>query len=86
MTYNALLKCNLKEGMFPSEYAVSIQTISDDEVGFFCPKDLILDEKLEVQVIERLENRSLIRLPVESFSSSTFIVSNDLLSMNVVAA
>lgn len=79
MIERALLSCRLEAGMFPSEYSVFIDTISDEDIDFFCPKDFIHGDRIEVHILERSADESLIRLPVESYSGRCFVVSNDLL-------
>jgi len=79
----AWLKCNIKEGFFPEEFAVSCKNIDNYQFSFFVGKSLInlTTNSVKVNVLDRKENIFLIFLPatpIENLGRTVKVSKDDI--------
>jgi hypothetical protein len=61
-----LLECQISKGMFPSERLVSFQDSKGEQIQLFAPIGLIKDGRLEVKILERAGDLTLVLLSASS--------------------
>lgn len=81
----ALLECEIKEGLFPDEVTVIIDTKEAGHVSFFCPSEFIESSRVGVTILERSGSSVLVRIPAESGVGSVFVVDADRLKEKLIA-
>lgn len=78
------LKCSLEAGMFPTEYAVAIDTVEAGTVSLFASGDKVdvAQSLVRVDVLQEGEGSVLVRLPSPPFevSSQNLRVARSLLT------
>ena len=86
MNSKALLICDISEGLFPEERAVSFQTSDGSNVEVFVCKHRVIDDKLDVTILDEKNGLVLIELPsVPLNNSSVLTVRNEIVKRVVVA-
>jgi hypothetical protein len=71
---SAWVKCSIEQGMFPSEYAVEVETVDVGNISLFAPADKVRVEQ-KLMSVQRLHNGNgkgvLVRLPAQPFEISS---------------
>jgi hypothetical protein len=79
------LKCRVRDGQFPNEYAVAVATTGGETVSMFTTREFVRPEEnlLKVDVLEQSQSDALIFLPARPFevSSRTILVPMSGLSL-----
>ena len=72
---NAWLKCSaIEQGMFPDEYAVEMDTVSNGTISLFAPADKVIVDKGLLRVLKLHDGNGsgvLVRLPAQPFEISS---------------
>jgi len=86
MDANALLICDVSEGMFPEERSVSFQASDGCKIELFVTDRRIRDNKLEIRILEEKNGLSLIELPAEPLNESAVLtVRSDIIRKPITA-
>ena len=72
---NHFIPVNISEGIFSSEYSISLQLADGNTVSFFADKELLIQVenqwKLKVSLVSQNDNTELVLLPVEPFETAS---------------
>ncbi|CAN5192126.1 hypothetical protein BH10CYA1_BH10CYA1_64930 [soil metagenome] len=76
MSNKGLLECEVSDGLFPEERAISFQNAQAEHVELFAPLRLVNDGRLEVSIVENDVSKGLmlIRLPSSPVNSSSIVL------------
>jgi hypothetical protein len=86
MNLEALLICNVSEGLFPEERAVSFHTSDGSKVELFVTERRITEDKLEVTILDEKNDLVLIKLPAEPLNDSSVVTVRNEIIKRLIAA